>query len=144
MSKKLSNRAALTGGAAITFGLLVCTGAAQAQMVAADVVPETVVITGTLFNPDEAPAKASLETTEPQTIINRSYIDDFVPPQAVELIAAILAIVPSLTGGDSNGPGLSDGGEKKTLRGLCEGSFDMHYDGLPFGDTNGPSHHNIS
>jgi iron complex outermembrane receptor protein len=142
MSKKLSNRAALAGGAAITFGLLVCTGAAQAQMVAADAVPETVVITGTLFNPDEAPAKASLETTEPQTIINRSYIEDFVPPQADYV--TILAIVPSLTGGDSNGPGLSDGGAKNTLRGLGDGSFVMQYDGIPFGDTNGPSHHNIS
>ncbi|MDB5393768.1 MAG: TonB-dependent receptor [Rhodospirillales bacterium] len=103
---------------------------------------ETIVVTGTRFNTDAAPAKASLETTEPQTIINRSYIENFVPPQADYV--TILAIVPSLTGGDSNGPGLSDGGAKNTLRGLPDGNFAMLYDGVPFGDTNGPTHHNIS
>ena len=56
----------------------------------------------------------------------------------------ILAIVPSLTGGDINGPGLSDGGTKNTLRGFPDGNFNMTYDGIPFGDTNGPTHHNIS
>ena len=56
----------------------------------------------------------------------------------------ILAIVPSLTGGDPNGAGLSDGGAKNTLRGLPDGNFAFLYDGVPFGDTNGPTHHNIS
>jgi iron complex outermembrane recepter protein len=104
--------------------------------------PETVVVTGTQFNTDSAPAKASLETTEPQTIINRSYIENFLPPQADYV--SILAIVPSMTGGDINGPGLSDGGTKNSLRGLGDGNFVQTYDGIPFGDTNGPTHHNIS
>jgi iron complex outermembrane receptor protein len=103
---------------------------------------ETIVVTDTKFNTDVAPAKASLDTTEPQTIINRSYIQNFVPPQADYV--TILAIVPSMTGGDANGPGLSDGGAKNTLRGLPDGDFAMQYDGIPFGDTNGPTHHNIS
>ncbi len=103
---------------------------------------ETIVVTGTRFNTNAAPAKASLETTEPQTIINRSYIQNFVP--ATSDYVTILAIVPGLTGGDSNGAGLSDGGAKNTLRGLPDGSFAMLYDGIPFGDTNGPTHHNIS
>jgi iron complex outermembrane recepter protein len=103
---------------------------------------ETIVVTGTRFNTDAAPAKASLDTTEPQTIINRSYIENFVPPGSDYV--TILAIVPSLTGGDINGPGLSDGGTKNTLRGFPDGNFNMTYDGIPFGDTNGPTHHNIS
>jgi len=103
---------------------------------------ETIVVTGTRFNTEAAPAKASLDTTEPQTIINRSYIENFVPPQADYV--TILSIVPSMTGGDPNGPGLSDGGAKNTLRGLGDGNFAMQYDGIPFGDTNGPTHHNIS
>jgi len=103
---------------------------------------ETVVVTGTRFNTDAAPAKASLDTTEPQTIINRSYIENFVPPQSDYV--TILSIVPSLTGGDINGPGLSDGGTKNTLRGFPDGNFNMTYDDIPFGDTNGPTHHNIS
>ncbi len=103
---------------------------------------ETIVVTGTRFNTDAAPAKASIDTTEPQTVINRSYIQNFVPATADYV--TILAIVPGLTGGDSNGAGLSDGGAKNTLRGLPDGNFAMLYDGIPFGDTNGPTHHNIS
>lgn len=134
MKVSINSRAALLGCAAFClFG-----SAAYAQESAT----ETVVVTGTRFNTDAAPAKASLDTTEPQTIINKSYIENFLPPQADYV--TILAIVPSLTGGDINGPGLSDGGTKNTLRGLPDGNFNMTYDGVPFGDTNGPTHHNIS
>lgn len=103
---------------------------------------ETVVVTGTRFNTDSAPAKASVNTTEPQTIINRAYIENFLPPQ--QDYNGILAIVPSMTGNDPAGPGLSDGGAKNTLRGFPDGSFAFQYDTIPFGDTNGPSHHSIS
>ncbi len=103
---------------------------------------ETIVVTGTRFNTDAAPAKASVDTVEPQTVINRSYIENFVPPQSDYV--TVLAIVPSMTGGDPNGPGLSDGGEKNSLRGLGDGNYVIQFDGIPFGDTNGPSHHNIS
>src|SRR5690242_10489961 len=77
---------------------------------------ETVVVTGSNFNADVAPAKASLNTTQPQTIINKSYIEDSVAATAD--YTTILAIVPSLTGQSINGPGLSDGNVKNTLRGL--------------------------
>jgi iron complex outermembrane recepter protein len=103
---------------------------------------ETVIITGTAFNTDVAPAKASLDTMEPQTIINKSYIQDSVADTAD--YTTILAIAPSMTGQDINGPGLSDGNVKNTLRGLQDGFFDLSYDGVPFGDTNGPTHHSES
>ena len=103
---------------------------------------ETVVVTGTKFNPDVAPAKASLDTTEPETIINKSYIEDSVA--ATSDYVTLLAIVPSLTGLSINGPGLSDGNVKNTLRGMPDGNFGISYDGIPFGDTNGPTHHSES
>src|SRR5471032_3343602 len=103
---------------------------------------ETVVVTGTAFDPETAPAKARLETTEPQTIINKSYIEDSVSETAD--YTTILAIAPGMTGFDTNGPGLSDGGVKNTMRGLPDGSYGITYDGIPFGDTNGPSHHSQS
>ena len=118
-------------------------GAAGSALAAEEEQPsETIVVTGTRFNTDAAPAKASLDTTEPQTIINKSYIENFVTPIADYV--TILSIVPGMTGGDSNGAGLSDGGAKNTLRGMGDGNFVMQYDGIPFGDTNGPTHHNIS
>jgi iron complex outermembrane receptor protein len=98
-------------------------GRAQAQQVAANTSAlaaqgaggiETVVVTGTAFDPETAPAKARLETTEPQTIINKSYIEDSVSETAD--YTTILAIAPGMTGFDTNGPGLSDGGVKNTMR----------------------------
>jgi iron complex outermembrane receptor protein len=116
-----------------------CATAAMAQ----DTNPtETVVVTGTNFNPNVAPAKASLDTEEPQTIINRSYIQDSIAGTAD--YTTILAIAPSMTGLDQNGPGMSDNGVKNTLRGLPDGMYGITYDGIPFGDTNGPSHHSES
>src|SRR5579883_2460457 len=91
---------------------------------------ETVVVTGTAFDPETAPAKSSLDTMEPQTIINKTYIEDSVP--ATGTYTSILAIAPSMTGTDLNGPGLSDGGVKNTLRGLSDGNFGINFDGIPF------------
>ena len=51
---------------------------AQQMAAAAPTNVETVVVTGTAFNPEVAPAKASLDATQPQTIINKSYIEDSV------------------------------------------------------------------
>jgi iron complex outermembrane receptor protein len=121
-------------------------GSAQAQQVAASSTAaggiETVVVTGTAFDPETAPAKARLETMQPQTIINKSYIEDSVSETGT--YTSILAIAPSMTGTDLNGPGLSDNGVKNTLRGISDGNFGITYDGIPFGDSNGPSHHSES
>jgi iron complex outermembrane receptor protein len=126
-------------------GLLNMTLPAMAQEVADNTRTgdlETVIVTGTSFDTNLAPAKASLDTMEPQTIINKSYIQDSVADTAD--YTTILAIAPSMTGQDINGPGLSDGGVKNTLRGLPDGNFVLAYDGIPFGDTNGPTHHSES
>jgi iron complex outermembrane receptor protein len=144
ISNRLRNSSA---SLALTIATMFFTAPALAQQVAANDPNgeplETVVVTGTAqFATDAAPAKSSLNTMEPETIINRSYIENFMPPQADYV--TILSIVPSMTGGDPNGPGLSDGGAKNTLRGLPDGDFSMQYDDIPFGDTNGPTHHNIS
>src|SRR5215471_1270870 len=134
--------------AILASGLCLLALPAQAQQVAANPSStsagevETVVVTGTQFNPEVAPAKASLETTEPQTIISKSYIQDSVA--ATGTYTTILAIAPSMTGTDLNGPGLSDGGVKNTLRGQPDGNFGINFDGIPFGDTNGPTHHSES
>jgi len=112
------------------------------NVVSASTTVETVVVTGTAFNADVAPAKASLEATQPQTIINKSYIQDSI--SSTGTYTTVLAIAPSMTGTDLNGPGLSDGGVKNTLRGLPDGSFGLNFDGIPFGDTNGPTHHSES
>jgi len=147
MSKKVTSRL-LISTAALALGAILPAAAQQVatndQLVdntrTGDI--ETVIVTGTNFNTAVAPAKASLDTMEPQTIIDKSYIADSVSNTAD--YTTILAIAPSMTGQDINGPGLSDGNVKNTLRGLADGNFVMAYDGIPFGDTNGPSHHSES
>jgi iron complex outermembrane receptor protein len=151
ISNKFSALKCSAGAMALTAGIILATGA-QAQQMAANAPQvmtaesageiETVVVTGTAFDPETAPAKASLDTMEPQTIINKSYIEDSVAETGT--YTSVLAIAPSMTGTDLNGPGLSDNGVKNTLRGLPDGSFGLTYDGIPFGDTNGPSHHSES
>ena len=112
-----------SAGLALLVSSALLVGPAHAQQVAQNQYSdlETVVVTGTQFNPDIAPAKSSLDTMEPQTIINQSYIQDSVANTAD--YTTILAIAPSMTGQDINGPGLSDGNVKNTLRGLPDGSF---------------------
>ena len=41
-----------------------------------------------------------------------------------------------------NGPGLGE--TKLTMRGLPDGQFNITWDGIPFGDTNGPTHHSTA
>lgn len=142
-SKTARILARTTSTFALTGGLLAA-GASAADIIGGGTGTgvETVVVTGTKFNAEAAPAKASLNTTEPQTILTRTYIENSVADTAD--YTTLLAIVPSLTGLDVNGPGLSDGNVKNTLRGMPDGNFGMTYDGIPFGDTNGPTHHSAS
>jgi iron complex outermembrane receptor protein len=88
-----------------------------------------------------APTRASLEATQPQSIIGRDYIENSSSPVAD--FSAIAAIAPSVTIGIStNGPGLGE--TKNSIRGFKDGEFAITYDGIPFGDTNGPSHHSTA
>jgi iron complex outermembrane receptor protein len=103
---------------------------------------EEIVVTGTRGVAAEvAPSKASLATTQPQSIVSRSFIE-----QAVSLTGdstSIIALTPSAGGASAaNGPGLGEA--KNTLRGFQDGDFNQTFDGIPYGDTNGPSHHSTS
>lgn len=88
-----------------------------------------------------APAAASLKTTEPQSVISRSYIED--SRAADSDYTAVTAIAPSVSGGiTTNGPGLGE--TKNTIRGFQDGQYNITWDGIPFGDTNGPTHHSTA
>ncbi|MGZ6013124.1 MAG: TonB-dependent receptor domain-containing protein, partial [Caulobacteraceae bacterium] len=88
-----------------------------------------------------APQKASLAATQPQTIVTHDVIEQFVPQTADYTQIANLS--PSIAGGvGQNGPGLSE--SKSTLRGFTDGNYNITYDGIPWGDANGPTHHSTS
>ncbi|MBO9581033.1 MAG: TonB-dependent receptor [Sphingobium sp.] len=96
-----------------------------------------IVVTGTKAN-EIAPVTASLQATQPQAVISRSFIEDSLPATAD--FNQIALISPSVSNfGGVNGPGLSE--SKAQIRGFQDGEYNVTYDGVPFGDTNDPTHH---
>ena len=101
---------------------------------------DELVVTGASAATAAAPTKASLEATQPQSIIDRRAIDQFIPATAD--YTQILNLAPSMSGTSFNGPGLGEA--KSTLRGFKDGEYNITYDGIPWGDANGPTHHSTS
>lgn len=84
-----------------------------------------------------APTKASVDATQPQSIISRPYIDLVVPETGDFTNVALIA--PSVSGTQGNGAGYGDA--KLVLRGFQDAEYNVTYDGIAYGDTNDPSHH---
>lgn len=101
---------------------------------------EELTVVGTAAVSYVAPVKASLEATQPQSIITREAIDQFVPQTGD--FTQIVLLAPSVSGSAFNGSGFSE--SKTTLRGFKDGEYNVTYDGVPFGDTNDPTHHSTS
>jgi iron complex outermembrane recepter protein len=96
-----------------------------------------IVVTATKAN-ELAPVTASLEATQPQSIVSRSFIQDSLPTAADFNQVALIA--PSVSNfGGTNGVGLSE--SKAQIRGFQDGEYNITYDGVPFGDQNDPTHH---
>ena len=88
-----------------------------------------------------APTQANLNATQPQSVMSRAFIEDSTPPTGN--FNTILAIAPSVAAMPStNGPGMAD--QKMSLRGFQDGEYNVTFDGIPFGDSNGPTHHSTS
>ena len=89
-----------------------------------------------------APVKSSLNATEPEAVITRKFIEEWAP--RVGDFTTSSALAPSMVATPNpNGAGATDGG-KISMRGFSDGSFNVTYDGIAWGDTNGPSHHSNS
>jgi iron complex outermembrane receptor protein len=86
----------------------------------------------------QAPAKASIDAFQPQSIISHNYIEKFSPENGD--YTTVVLIAPSVSGISSNGGGFGDT-NKATLRGFHDGQYNLTYDAIAFGDTNDPTHH---
>jgi iron complex outermembrane receptor protein len=87
-----------------------------------------------------APTQASLDATQPQSIITRDFMNLSVAPTTE--YSRIVVIAPSMSGEAANGPGLGE--TKVTLRGFSDDQYNITFDGIPWGDTNNPAHHSTS
>jgi iron complex outermembrane receptor protein len=84
-----------------------------------------------------APSQSSLDAHSAESVISPAYIDNFTAPTAD--FGEILQMAPGTFEASYNGPGL---GQYKTyFRGFKDGMYTVTFDGIPFEDTNDPTHH---
>jgi len=84
-----------------------------------------------------APSQASLTARSAQSLISAEYIQNYTSP--VSDYSQVLLMAPGTFSVSANGPGLGD--TKTFFRGFKDGQYSMTYDGIPFNDTNDPTHH---
>ncbi len=143
MTIRTTSRRLLASAASLT-ALIAAMPALAAESAEADNSPignsDDIVVTATKVNA-ETPITASVHTFEPQAIISRQIIEDSVPATAD--FSDIILLTPGASGySNGGGPGFSE--SKTVLRGFQDGSYNMTYDGVPFGDSNNPTHHSTA
>jgi iron complex outermembrane receptor protein len=89
----------------------------------------------------EAPVEGKLEAIQPVSIISAQTINNTIAPTAD--YATIANIAPSVVNIETEGPGLSES-KMLSMRGFADGQYNVTYDGIPFGDANGQTHHTTS
>lgn len=102
---------------------------------------EVEVTEGRMSALTQAPTDARLDTVEPQSLISAQTINNTIAPTAD--YATIANIAPSIVNIETEGPGLSES-KMLSMRGFQDGQFNVTYDGIPFGDANGETHHTTS
>src|SRR5712672_508987 len=84
-----------------------------------------------------APSQGSLTARSAQSLISNEYIRNYTSPFSD--YSQVLQMAPGTFSVSANGPGLSD--TKTFFRGFKDGQYSMTFDGIPFNDTNDPTHH---
>ncbi len=84
-----------------------------------------------------APMDALLEARSARTVITQHFIQNFTSPvadfgEAVEMAPGTFT---------TNGNGVGLGQSSTYFRGFPDGNYDIDFDGIPFYDTNTPTHH---
>jgi len=99
---------------------------------------EEVSVSATL--PEEirnAPSQGSLSARSPQSTISDTFIRNYTAPASD--YSQVIALAPGAYSVASNGPGLGD--TKTNFRAFSDKQMTINFDGIPFNDTNDPSHH---
>ncbi|HEX3748745.1 MAG TPA: TonB-dependent receptor [Bryobacteraceae bacterium] len=100
--------------------------------------PQTVTVEASVSLASEAaPSQNSLEARSAESRITGNFVQNFTSP--VSDYTEILNMAPGTFGINPNGIGLGD--SKTFFRGFADGQYTMTYDGIPFEDTNTPTHH---
>jgi iron complex outermembrane receptor protein len=86
---------------------------------------------------ESAPSQSTLEARSAKSEISPDYIQNFASPVAD--YTELLNEAPGTFSVNPNGVGLGD--SKTYFRGFKDGQYTMQADGIPFNDTNDPTHH---
>ncbi len=86
-----------------------------------------------------APSGAFLEARSAQSLVSNTYIENFTSPVAD--YGEIVQIVP---GAFTTSSTARIGQSKTYFRGFPDGDYNIDFDGIPFYDTNTPTHHSWS
>ncbi|WP_263352571.1 TonB-dependent receptor [Acidicapsa acidisoli] len=84
-----------------------------------------------------SPVKALLDAGSARTEITNQFIREFTSP--VTDFTEIMQTAPGTFSVSPNGVGLGD--SDTSFRGFIDGDYTVTYDGIPFEDTNNPTHH---
>jgi iron complex outermembrane receptor protein len=84
-----------------------------------------------------APSGNTLEAVSAKTEVSGEFIHNFMSPLAD--YAEYVNLAPGTFSLNPNGIGLGQG--KTFFRGFSDGEYTMTFDGIPFEDTNSPTHH---
>jgi len=99
---------------------------------------QTVTVEGTVSVAAElAPSQSTLEARSAKSEISPDFIQNFASPIAD--YTELLQMAPGTFSVNPNGVGLGD--SKTYFRGFADGQYTMLADGIPFNDTNTPTHH---
>lgn len=99
---------------------------------------QTVTVEGTVSVAAElAPSQSTLEARSAKSEISPEFIQNFASPVAD--YTELLNYAPGTFSVNPNGIGLGD--SKTFFRGFADGQYTMLVDGIPFNDTNSPTHH---
>ncbi len=84
-----------------------------------------------------APMDGLLEARSARTEISSAFVQNFTSPTSD--FSEIIQMAPGTFSVNPNGIGLGD--SKTYFRGFPDGDYDITFDGIPFEDTNSPTHH---
>jgi len=121
-------------------GIKLAAGASENVTISLNVgeLSQTITVEGTVSVAAEtAPSQNTLEARSAKSEISPEYIQNFASPVAD--FSELLNNAPGTFSVNPNGVGLGD--SKTFFRGFKDGQYTMQADGIPFNDTNDPTHH---
>lgn len=85
----------------------------------------------------QSPLQAPLDAESARSEFGSQYVQDYASPMSD--YGTVLQMAPGTFSISPNGIGL--GQDKTYFRGFADGNYDVTWDGIPFNDTNSPTHH---